>query len=89
MFAMWADIARDMGVPTVMRDVTLWAFTLDFFREREDELAEFETAMAELAQPLHAYLGQLRRHPDPSTRPPGSGSSRSCRPSCSPARKTS
>jgi 3-oxoadipate enol-lactonase len=59
MFAMWADIARDMGVPTVMRDVTLWAFTLDFFRTREAELAEFESEMSQLDQPLEAYLGQL------------------------------
>lgn len=59
MFALWADIARDMGVPTVMRDVTLWAFTLDFFRDRDEELGEFEAAMADLAQPLHAYLAQL------------------------------
>lgn len=59
MFSLWAETARVMGVPTVMRDVTLWAFTLDFFRTREDELAEFETAMRYLDQPVHAYLAQL------------------------------
>jgi 3-oxoadipate enol-lactonase len=59
MFSLWADTARVMGVPTVMRDVTLWAFTLDFFRTREDELAEFETAMRYMDQPVHAYLAQL------------------------------
>jgi len=59
MFAMWADIASVQGVPMVMRDVTLWAFTLDFFREREDELAEFETAMRYVNQPVSAYLAQL------------------------------
>jgi pimeloyl-ACP methyl ester carboxylesterase len=59
MFGMWADIAQVQGVPMVMRDVTLWAFTLDFFREREDELIEFETAMRYMDQPLHAYLAQL------------------------------
>ncbi len=59
MFAMWADLAPVMGVPFVMRDVTLWAFTLDFFRRRESELREFETGMRDLDQPLHAYLGQL------------------------------
>lgn len=59
MFELWADIARVQGVPTVMRDVTLWAFTLDFFRTRQDELAEFETAMRYMDQPLHAYLAQL------------------------------
>jgi 3-oxoadipate enol-lactonase len=59
MFAMWADAARVQGVPFVMRDVTLWAFTLDFFREREDELREFETAMRYMDQPVHAYLAQL------------------------------
>lgn len=59
MFAMWADIAAVHGVPMVMRDVTLWAFTLDFFRRREEELAEFETAMRYMDQPVSAYLAQL------------------------------
>ena len=59
MFAMWADLAPVLGVPFVMRDVTLWAFTLDFFRRREAELAEFETAMRYLDMPVHAYLAQL------------------------------
>jgi 3-oxoadipate enol-lactonase len=59
MFSMWADIAQVQGVPMVMRDVTLWAFTLDFFQNREDELREFETAMRFGDQPIHAYLAQL------------------------------
>jgi 3-oxoadipate enol-lactonase len=59
MFAMWADLAPELGVPFVMRDVTLWAFTVPFFEERQEELKEFETAMADLPQPLDAYLAQL------------------------------
>lgn len=59
MFAVWADLAPVMGVPFVMRDVTLWAFTLPFFEEREGELREFEEAMATGTQPLEAYLAQL------------------------------
>jgi 3-oxoadipate enol-lactonase len=59
MFAMWADLAPQLGVPFVMRDVTLWAFTVPFFEEREEELREFEAAMADLPQPLDAYLAQL------------------------------
>ncbi|NEM89955.1 alpha/beta fold hydrolase [Galbitalea soli] len=59
MFELWADTARVMGVPTVMRDVTLWAFTLEFFQRRHDELVEFETAMRYMDQPVHAYLAQL------------------------------
>jgi 3-oxoadipate enol-lactonase len=59
MFAMWADAAPVLGVPFVMRDVTLWAFTVPFFEERGAELAEFETAMRYLDQPVHAYLAQL------------------------------
>lgn len=59
MFAMWADAAQVLGVPFVMRDVTLWAFTLDFFNTRESELAEFETAMRYMSQPVYAYLAQL------------------------------
>lgn len=59
MFAMWADLARSLGVPFVMRDVTLWAFTVPFFEQREAEAVEFEQAMAELDMPLDAYLSQL------------------------------
>jgi 3-oxoadipate enol-lactonase len=59
MFAMWADLAPVHGVPFVMRDVTLWAFTVGFFEQRGAELAEFETAMRYLDQPVHAYLAQL------------------------------
>jgi 3-oxoadipate enol-lactonase len=59
MFAMWADLAPALGVPFVMRDVTLWAFTVPFFEQRGDELAEFETAMRHLDMPVSAYLAQL------------------------------
>jgi len=59
MFAMWGDMAPVLGVPFVMRDVTLWAFTLPFFEQRESELEEFETAMRYMDQPVHAYLAQL------------------------------
>jgi 3-oxoadipate enol-lactonase len=59
MFAMWAELAPVLGVPFVMRDVTLWAFTVPFFEQRREELAEFETAMRYMAQPVHAYLAQL------------------------------
>lgn len=59
MFAMWQDMAPTLGVPFIMRDVTLWAFTVPFFSERPDEAAEFESAMAQLAMPTEAYLAQL------------------------------
>jgi 3-oxoadipate enol-lactonase len=59
MFAMWADMAPVLGVPFVMRDVTLWAFTVPFFEQQAGELDEFETAMHYLDQPVHAYLAQL------------------------------
>jgi len=59
MFAMWADMAPVLGVPFVMRDVTLWAFTLPFFEKRGADLEEFETAMRYMDQPVHAYLAQL------------------------------
>jgi 3-oxoadipate enol-lactonase len=59
MFAMWADMAPVLGVPFVMRDVTLWAFTVPFFEQRGADLAEFETAMRYMDQPVHAYLAQL------------------------------
>jgi 3-oxoadipate enol-lactonase len=59
MFATWADLAPQLGVPFVMRDVTLWAFTVPFFEEREEKLKEFEQAMADLPQSVDAYLAQL------------------------------
>lgn len=59
MFSLWSDMAQKMGVQTVMRDVTLWAFTVPFFRRREDELAEVETAMAGLDMGVEEYLAQL------------------------------
>jgi 3-oxoadipate enol-lactonase len=59
MFSLWADMANVMGVPTVMRDVTLWAFTPEFFEARSRDAAEFETAMRYIDQPIPAYLAQL------------------------------
>ena len=59
MFAMWADIARKIDVPFVMRDVALWAFTGPFFEERANDAAEFAAAMAALDMSLEAYLAQL------------------------------
>src|SRR5512147_68711 len=59
MFRLWRDMAPVMGVPTVMRDVTLWAFTQEFFEEREAMLKEVEAALAALDQPVEAYLAQL------------------------------
>ena len=59
MFALWAEMAPAMGLKSVMQDVTLWAFTQEFFETRPDDLAEFEEAMATLTMPIDAYLAQL------------------------------
>jgi 3-oxoadipate enol-lactonase len=59
MFALWEEMAPVMGLKSVMQDVTLWAFTQEFFETRGEELAEFEEAMATLAMPIEAYLAQL------------------------------
>jgi len=59
MFDLWADMAQRMSVQDVMRDVTLWAFTVPFFRTRTEELREVEEAMEKLDMPLDAYLAQL------------------------------
>lgn len=59
MFGLWEDMAQKMSVQDVMRDVTLWAFTVPFFRERQSELEEFEAAMKSLDMPVDAYLSQL------------------------------
>jgi 3-oxoadipate enol-lactonase len=70
MFGLWEELARKEGVAFVMRDVTLWAFTVPFFQEREDELREFEAEMAQIAQPVEAYLAQLHsiQHHDTTDR---------------------
>jgi 3-oxoadipate enol-lactonase len=59
MFALWEEMAPVMGLKSVMQDVTLWAFTQEFFETRGEELAEFEEAMATLTMPIDAYLAQL------------------------------
>jgi 3-oxoadipate enol-lactonase len=59
MFAMWADLAKRIDVPFVMRDVALWAFTGPFFNERPTDAAEFAAAMASLDMSVDAYLAQL------------------------------
>jgi 3-oxoadipate enol-lactonase len=59
MFALWGDMANVMGVPAIMRDVLLWAFTPEFFETRPEEAAEFELAMRFIDQPTPAYLAQL------------------------------
>ncbi|WP_341951982.1 alpha/beta fold hydrolase [Salinibacterium sp. TMP30] len=59
MFGMWGDLAQGLGVPFVMRDVALWAFTGTFFEERPEDAAEFGEAMASLDMSLGAYLSQL------------------------------
>ena len=59
MFDLWRDMASAVGLAGVMRDVTLWAFTVPFFEKRQEELAEFEKAMAAIPRPVEAYLAQL------------------------------
>ena len=76
MFSMWRDMAPINGVPFIMRDVTLWAFTVPFFEEREDELEEFEGEMAAMPISVEAYLAQLSvirnpRHDRPARPDPG------------------
>lgn len=59
MFGFWEDLAKAEGVPFVMRDVMLWAFTGPFFNERPGDTAEFNESMASIDMPLNAYLSQL------------------------------
>lgn len=59
LFAIWEELAGSKGIPFIMREVTLWAFTLDFFEERGEELTEVENGMAALDMSVEAYLAQL------------------------------
>jgi 3-oxoadipate enol-lactonase len=59
MYGLWREMAPVMGVPAIMRDVALWGFTPEFFETGGEALAEVETAMRFLDQPVPAYLAQL------------------------------
>ena len=59
MFSCWRDLVPSLGMGFTQREVLLWAFSTDFFEQREDELIEVETFMAENPQPQEAYLAQL------------------------------
>ena len=59
MFSCWRDLVPSLGVGFTQREVMLWAFTTDFFEQREDELIEIEEFMANNPQPTEAYLAQL------------------------------
>jgi 3-oxoadipate enol-lactonase len=59
LFGIWSDLAQELGLPMVMRDVALWAFTVEFFESRPTEAMEFEEALAGLTMSLAAYLSQL------------------------------
>jgi len=59
MFDLWGDVAARLGVPFLMRGVTLWAFTVPFFSDRAEEADEFDQAMADIRMPAEAYLSQL------------------------------
>ena len=59
MFSCWRDLVPSLGVGFTQREVILWAFTTDFFEQREDELIAFEEVMANNPQSTEAYLAQL------------------------------
>ena len=59
MFQCWRDLVPSLGVGFTQREVILWAFTTDFFEQREEELIEVENLMANNPQPTDAYLAQL------------------------------
>jgi pimeloyl-ACP methyl ester carboxylesterase len=71
MFKLWQDMAPVMGVPTVMRDVTLWAFTQDMFLNQQPTLKEFEAANGHAGSagrgvPRAAQCHPGPRHPEPT-----------------------
>ena len=59
MFSMWHDMAPVNGVPFIMRDVLLWAFTVPFFEDHPEDAAAFEAEMAAMTMSVDAYLAQL------------------------------
>jgi len=87
MFSLWADMAPVMGVATVMRDVTLWAFTRPFVETRAAELEEFEAAMADITSRSTPTSHSCR--PSRPTTPPSAWRASQCPPWSWPARRTS
>jgi 3-oxoadipate enol-lactonase len=59
LFSCWRDLVPDLGVGFTQREVLLWAFTTDFFEQREEELVAIEDYMATNPQPTESYLAQL------------------------------
>ena len=60
MFAMWADMAPVNGVPFVMRDVTLWAFTVPVLRGAGGRAEGVRGgAWPSMTMSVEAYLAQL------------------------------
>ena len=59
MFSCWRDLVPHLGVGFTQREVILWAFTTDFFEQREAELLEIEEYMASNPMPAEGYLAQL------------------------------
>jgi 3-oxoadipate enol-lactonase len=59
MFSCWRDLVPHLGVGFTQREVILWAFTTNYFEQREAELVEIEQLMADNPQPTDSYLAQL------------------------------
>jgi pimeloyl-ACP methyl ester carboxylesterase len=59
MFSCWRDAVPHLGVGFTQREVVLWAFTTDFFEQREAELLEIEAFMAANPMPEESYFAQL------------------------------
>jgi pimeloyl-ACP methyl ester carboxylesterase len=59
MFSCWRDLVPHLGVGFTQREVICWAFTTDFFEQREAELLEIEEYMANNPMPAEGYLAQL------------------------------
>ncbi len=76
MYALWAELAVHAGLSSVMRDVLLWCFTPEFFEDRPEEAAEFDTVTAygqparprlpgaNLVDPAPRHHGPHRQGPD-------------------------
>ncbi len=61
MFSCWRDPVPHLGVGFTQREVILWAFTTDFFEQREAELREIEEYMATNPMPGRATWPSSRR----------------------------
>jgi 3-oxoadipate enol-lactonase len=59
LFRSWGQIALGAGMKVLMREMSPWIFSPEFFEKHEDTLAGYEAEMDQVQQPPQAFASQL------------------------------